>query len=615
MMFKVLKAIWKGISFIRVAILNVMFIGLILIVVVAINDSVEQQPVLTKNAPLLIAPTGRLVDKKTIDSSPLALLNDPNQADVETEVRALTTAIRAAKHDPNVTAIILKLDQLYSGGISKLEEVGQAIEFFKTSNKPVIAYSDSYSQQQYYLASYADTIYLHDMGTVFINGYGVYQNYIKDAVDKLNIKFHVFRVGEYKDAIENFVRNDMSEQSREHTTRWVNELWGRYTSKVEQLRDLPAGAVESYILSLANTDTVSNIENANIALDAGLVDKVLTQTQLRSELESLFGKSDDHAFKHIRLKDYLAKINRQPNNNQGGKIGLIVAQGTIIDGRATEDSIGADSLISLIRQANEKELDALVIRINSGGGSAFASELIRDQLIETQNSGLPIYISMGSIAASGGYWLSMPATEIWATPSTITGSIGVWGLIPNVTDSLASLGIHSDGVGTSPLADIMHPDREMSAEAKTFFQRNVNNIYTRFLDIVSEARNATPDDIHKVAQGKIWTGETALELGLVDHLGSLHDVTESVATSLGLDHYQLVEVERELSPKEQLIRSLIQETQLLTNEVGAMIFGLDREFLEAINSIAKAAPLDALKAPSIGKPTIFTHCQECVELN
>lgn len=552
--FHVLGSILR---FIRSVLLNLLLLVFVVILISVIVNA--PKPHIPNNEALYIAPQGLLVDELSYQPSALDLLN-PQMQDPETLVRDIVKSIHDAKTDKRITGIVLNLNDLLGGGISKLTEIGEALDNFRESGKKVVAYSDFYNQQQYYLANFADEVYVHEMGGILLTGYGMYRNYFKDATEKLALRFHVFRAGEFKDAIEPYIESEMSEASREHNTRWLNELWEQYTDKVENARNLPAGAVDEFILEMPGAFKKFGGSHAKFAESAGLVDAAITRQDLRAKLIEHFGKNQDgDSFAAIDMQDYLAVTEVNPFDAGKNNIGLIIATGTIMEGRQPAGSIGGDSLAELIRQAREdEELKALVIRVDSGGGSAFASEIIRQELLETKEKSLPIYISMGSVAASGGYWIATPADEIWATPTTITGSIGVWGLFPDYSESFSKIGINTDGVATTPLAGAFRGDLPMKPEVKTLLQASVDNIYTTFLSITSEAREMEVEAVHEIAQGRVWTGATAKELGLVDNLGSLDDVIAAAAANLNLTDYQVKPIVRPLSTKEQIIRSLMQ---------------------------------------------------------
>ena len=558
------SAIGRGITWLRVVLGNLIFIGLLVALVLVLSP---KQPVpLPDEFALHLAPTGFLVDEKSYND-PLALIfqsEDPAQA--ETLVRDLVAAIDRAREDPRVTALLLDLNDFMGGGVSKMDEVAAALRRFRKANKPLIASSDFYSQNQYYLASHADEILLHPMGGVLLTGYGSYRPYFKEALEKLAINFHIFRVGKYKDAVEPFIRNNMSAASREHNQEWLNQLWGQYTSRVEAQRQLPSGAVNTYIEQLDQQLRAVDGNAAQLALESGLVTQVLDHRQRQNKFTQHFGKSPfGHSFNAINHRAYLAQTQPKASSAKG-KIALLVASGTIMDGEAPEGGIGSETFIQRLQQVREDDhIKALVVRIDSGGGSAFASEVIRAELEALRRDGMPVLVSMGSMAASGGYWMAMGADEVWATPTSLTGSIGVFGAIPTFENSLELLGIQVDGVGTTDLAGALRPDRALSPKAETLIQQSVDHIYRQFINLVSQARGLEPEQVHQIAQGRVWTGARAKELDLVDELGSLDEVIAQAAKRAQLKEYQLVPISRPLSPFEQIVR------QLQDSRVGAYL--------------------------------------------
>ncbi|VUD51363.1 Protease 4 [Thalassocella blandensis] len=556
-----LKKLWKIITYVRMGLANVFFIIFVIFFIVILTSGPGREPI-PNSAPLFISFKGFLVDRSTYEPTVMDLFN-PDMADQETIVRNVVYAINTATSDKRINALILNLSPLVGGGISKIEEIGQAIEKFQASGKPVYAYSDDYSQQQYLLASYADEIYINKLGTVALTGFGLYRNFYKDAADKLSVKFHVFRVGNYKDAVEPYIRNDMSDASREHNASWISTLWKRYTSKIEAKRSLAEGSIDSMIANIEQTLAEQKISQAQLALASGYVDHVVSRNQMDDIFKEKFGEGKDPgSFNGVGLKQYLADV-KPILPSQDNNIGLIVASGSIVGGEGAPSQIGGRSMSNLIEQAsNDKSLKALIIRIDSGGGSAFASEVIRDEIATARAKGLPIYISMGSVAASGGYWIATDAEEVWATPTTITGSIGVFGLIPNLTESFERLGIHSDGVGTTGLADIYEIDRPLSPKAQVVIQSSVDNIYREFLSLVSNARGISVEQVHEIAQGRVWIGEKALALGLVDQLGSLNDLMEHVAQQQGISGYHVKPITRPLSTLEQVMLALEEQARV-----------------------------------------------------
>lgn len=604
--------IWKTLGWIRASILNLLLLALIILGIQSIKSAPEIQ-IPDSNA-LFLAPSGALVDQSTYNPTVIDLLSDPQDRPQETNIHQLIKAIRHARDDKEITAIVMKLDFMTSAGMSKIEEIGQAINYFKESGKAVIALADSMNQQQYLLASYADEIYINKMGGIYLTGFGVYRNYYKSAADKLAVKFHVFRVGDYKDAVEPFMRDDMSAQSKEHIGAWINELWQRYSGTIEEHRNLELGTIDRLISSLDNDLDELQGNAAEYAVNMGLVDAAYSKLDLKDMLVERFGGNKKGNVDVIGLFAYLNNPGFDRNKDHANKIGLIVATGNIVDGEQAENAIGSASLSRLIKKAREDdEISSIVVRVDSGGGSAFASEVIRDQLRLTKDSGKPVYISMGSVAASGGYWISTPATEIWSTPSTLTGSIGVFGLIPNIAESLNKLGIYSDGVGTSDLADAYHIDRALSPRAQNIIQSSVDHIYQQFIELVADARETSPDEVHKIAQGRVWSGDRAQQLGLIDKLGSLQDVLDSAAKAEGFSQYSVKKIARELSPKEQLIRTLMQQASSVLPAAQS-----DYAALTLLNDIAKQTSLNQDMAVLVrganSAPQLVTYarCIECV---
>lgn len=604
---KFFSKLWKIITCVRNGLANCIFLLLIILVLVVVL--MPKQAPLPDQAPLLLEISGVLVDKRTYQPSILDLFSS-DEHNRETQVSDVVAAIRHASNDRRITGLILNMNYLQHGSLSKMQEIGQAINEFKQSQKPVIAYGDGLSQGQYFLASFADTIYMNPLGSVGVIGFGLYGSYFKEAADKLSVKFHLFKVGDYKDAAEPFVRNDMSAASREHNANWINQLWGSYTGTIETNRQLDSGTLQNFIEGLPASVQTSDEDYAQLAVKAGLIDGLISRAELTQQLMQQFGStSDGDSLLAIDLNRYLDEI-QAARTSSPNKIGLIVATGTIVDGYGEAGTIGGDELSDLIHQAiQDKTLQALVIRIDTGGGSAYASEVIRDQIQRARAEGLAIYLSMGSVAASGGYWLATAANEIWAQPDTITGSIGVWGLVPNISESLTRIGIHNDGIGTTSLADIYTISRPLSPQAQLVFQGGVNQIYTKFIAIVAEARGQTPAAIHQLAQGRVWTGMQARELGLVDQLGSLKDLLTYVAETLNIDNYSIKVIEPQLSPSEQFMRALMQQAEHVGEAVQARIVGEDLADLR--RSVAPYT--SALQINAKGdRQTILAECLFCV---
>ncbi|MBB3167804.1 signal peptide peptidase SppA [Simiduia aestuariiviva] len=561
--------LWGAVTWLRVALANILFLVIVLIIVSAITS--HEPFVMPDKTAVRVAPQGFLVDQLTYVDPMSKILSD-DKGPTETRVKLLVDAINRAADDDRVTTLVLDLNYLLGGGLSKMEEVGEALEHFRTREKPIIAFADSFNQNTYYLATFADEIYINPLGAVFLTGYGSYRNYFKDAIDKLELDFHVFRVGDYKDFIEPYTRNDMSGASREHNSQWLHELWSTYTSHVEERRNLPVGAINNYINNADSLLADAEGNSADLAISSGLIDRKLTRVELKSMLVERFGYDEEmNSYSALNADHYLAATEKErlPFKHQ---VGLVVASGTIVDGEQPAGTIGGDSTAALLEMARQDDtIKAVVLRIDSGGGSAFASEIIRQQVLALREAGKPVVISMGSVAASGGYWVTAGADQVWATPTTITGSIGVFGAFATAQKTLANLGIHTDGVGTTEMAGAIRLDRALPEKAAQVIQMGVDNIYQEFLELVAKARGTTPEAIHQVAQGRVWTGATAQEIGLVDQLGYLNDAIKAAAELAEITEYGVQEVEHPLSPGEKFMQTLLQDVRIgpsqLTNSL------------------------------------------------
>jgi protease-4 len=603
------SAIWNLITWIRISLANLLFIVIVLFVVVALLP--KDAGVMPSDMALRVAPSGFLVDQYSYVDPLTQLLQQTSNGQAETLVRDVIKAIDAGAQDSRVTSMVLDLNLLLGGGISKLEEIGSALARFRSSGKPIYAISDNYSQEQYYLASYADEVLMHPMGNVLLLGYSSYRSYFKTALDKLHVNMHIFRVGEYKDAVEPYLRDDMSEASREHNSQWLNELWSTYTSTVEQQRRLASGEIDRFINRMSDSLAAHNGDPAATAVGLRLIDRLASHAEQNQFLVERVGKErDSDLYRAIDFQDYLHHIPVPPLPSPD-KVGLVIAKGLILDGEQPEGTIGGETLSELIRQAREEDnIKALVVRIDSGGGSAFASELIRQELEITRQQGIPILVSMGSVAASGGYWIAMGADEVWATPTTLTGSIGVFSAFPTLENSLDKLGIATDGVGTTELAGALRVDRPLSPLAANVLQQSVNSIYQRFLSLVADNRQSTPEHINTLGQGRVWTGLTAKELGLVDHLGDLQEVIAAAAARAGLDDYDVVEVEKALSPRERLAKQLAGELAQLTPHSVDL---LQPSPLLALVHAAEEQLKPLVKLLNAGNSrAVYAHCLECV---
>ncbi|MEJ2101958.1 MAG: signal peptide peptidase SppA, partial [Desulfobacterales bacterium] len=507
---------------------------------------------------LFLSPEGNIVEQKTETVLSSDIFGDA--AREETLLKDIIDVIDYAKDDKRIELMVLDLRKMGNAGISKLQSIGAALERFSASGKPIYAYGDYFNQNQYYLAAHADRLYLSPMGAVLLNGFGLYRLYYKTALDKLKIQFHVFKVGTYKSALEPVTRDSMSEYAKEANFGWLSVLWDAYKSDVAQGRQFNPQSLDDYINNISEYLAQADGDTAVMALNLGLVDELKTRDEVRQELIEQLGEDpDEPTFKQIAFDEYLKHIRPKlmKSHPAKDKVGIIVASGIIMDGEQPAGRIGGDSMADLLVRAREDDkVKAVVVRIDSGGGSATASEVISREIELTREAGKPVYVSMGSVAASGGYWIAAPADKIWATPTTITGSIGIFGAFPTFEKSLKSLGITSDGVGTTKLSDAFDPSRPLNELVAQSMQQIIEQGYRRFIRRVAEGRNMSPEAVEKIAEGRVWAGTTAKELGLVDEIGSLQDAIRAVAETVGLKDYETTYITQPLTTREQLIQRI-----------------------------------------------------------
>ena len=553
-----ISGFWRGLSVCRVVAGNLLFLALIILLISIFFYDVEKG--FPDRAALILSLQGDIVEQKAETVLSNRLFGEA--AREETRLKDVIDVIDYAADDQRIQALVLDLNDMGRAGISKLHDIGEALQRFQAGGKKIYAAGDFFDQYRYYLAAYADEINLHPMGDVLITGFGLYRNYFKSALEKLLIQFHVFRVGTYKTALEPFIRDNMSEQAKEANSAWLNVLWDAYKTNVAQLRGLAPESIDKYANNRSELLTRADGDTARLALDFGLVDALKTRDEFRDDLIQLVGENEkDKSFNQIQFDDYLAAIQPKlsPARKNKSQVGIIVAEGIILDGTQPAGRIGSDTLTELIRQALEDEdIKAVVLRIDSPGGSALASDIIRRELERTRQNGKPVIVSMGSVAASGGYWIASAADEIWATATTITGSIGIYSAFPTFEKSLDTLGIHNDGVGTTRLADAFDAARPMNPILANSMEQSIQYSYQRFIELVSDGRKLTQQEVEKVAQGRVWAGKTAMELGLVDAIGNLQDAIQSAANKAGMTDYDVVYVEQPMTAREIMINRLNQ---------------------------------------------------------
>ncbi len=562
MFAKLFKGLLTVYRWLRSFCLNLIFIvGLAFFLTIILSSDQLDIP---EGAALVIAPVGSIVEEATSVSSFTDLFAG-NPADNEVLLEDLIESIEISTRDEAISAIVLQLDYLQRATLPQLQDIGKALTAFKDSGKTVYAIADNLSQSQYYLATYADEIILNNLGAVNLEGMSSYQYYYAEAIEKLNINVHVFRVGEYKSAVEPFELNRMSDAARENYEEWLNQSWQLFVDSISQQRNLNSAQFDNYINNPDQQLALFDGDTAAMALDFGLVDQIKSRPEVRNFLIDQIGINEEGtSFKQVPFQSYLLERRVPlPAALGGNQIGVIIASGTIYDGEQSAGSIGGDTLAGLIRQAkNDDNIKALVLKVDSPGGSAFASEVIRTELLDFKSSGKPLVVAMASVAASGGYWIATAADEIWASPATITGSIGIFGIYPTFADTLNNIGIYVDGVGTTTQAGAYGLGMELPESTQLAIQLNVENGYERFLQIVSEARDMTLEEVDSIGQGRVWSANAALEHGLVDSLGDLEDAIASAANLAGIDQYRTQKVTQPLSSTEMLIKSVLDNFNL-----------------------------------------------------
>jgi protease IV len=484
-------------------------------------------------------------------------MNKPTQI----EVHDLVRVIRKAKDDKRITGIVLDLGslQVSPSSASKIHYVAAELQKFKDSGKKLVAVGDFYSQDQYLLAATADKIIMNNFGNVVIYGYGRYGTFVKSFLEKLKINSHVFRVGTFKSAVEPFIRDDMSPEAKEANRAYLGVLWREYVSAVETARGMDAGEIENYANNLGPIMKTVDGSFAKAALKTGLVDQLSSRAEQSAYLISEFGKDKDgKSYSHVSFRRYLSAI-EGAHDGEDPNIAVITAAGTIVDGKAPAgQAAGGDTIAALLKKARlDENVKAVVLRVDSPGGSAFASDIIRDEILAIKAVDKPVVVSMGSLAASGGYWIAAPADEIWASPTTITGSIGIFGYFNTFENTAAEVGIYVDGVGTTNLSPILATGiGPLPDSIADIIQQSIEYGYDRFLTIVGEGRGLDKTYVDSIGQGRVWIGERAKGLRLVDKLGNLDDAIASAAKLAKLEKYDVVDMIEKKTPFERILGNM-----------------------------------------------------------
>ena len=555
------RSLWRLLNFTRLMLVNLLFLLVVLVIVFSVSQS--ETPSTPIEGALTLNLSGVLVEQRTQTDPTVQLLRQMDKGDEqpsEIVLSDLLWAIKSAGNDDRIKALVIKPQGLQGASLSKLQEVTAAIDAFKESGKPVIAMADYYSQGAYLLAAHADHVLLNQSGAVLIEGLGVYQTYFKSALEKLNITPHVFKVGTYKAFVEPYTRDEMSPESKEANQRWLDQLWQSYVADVAEQREIEPDAVapnKDHFLELLRK---AGGNAASYALDNGLVDQLATRDEMTQAVIKEVGEADDHGRKGVGLKEYLAAIPEQYPQSGKDEVGLITASGAIMDGVQPAGTIGGDSLADLLAEARrDDQVKAVVLRVDSPGGSAFAAEQIRAELLALKQAGKPVVISMGSYAASGGYWISADADKIFASPTTLTGSIGVFGMFATIDKALSQYGVHTDGVGTTDFVGV-GLTRALPDHVGEAIQLSVEDTYQRFVGLVGKGRGLSPEEAEKAAEGRVWTGQDAKALGLVDEFGNLDDALKAAADLANLKSWQVTPIAPEESARDKFLRELFDSS-------------------------------------------------------
>lgn len=585
------------------------FVAIVIGVVAGLGGAVVQVP---DKAALVVAPSGLLVEQAEGEVLDQALLDLQGAAPGQTVVREVVDALRLAADDDRIQAVVLLPDFLAGGGLSKLQTIGRALDEFRATGKPVIAMGSGFDQNQYYLAAHADEIYMHDFGLVLFEGYGYFRAYFADAIDKLNIDVNVFRVGKYKSFVEPYLRNSMSADDREASERWVESLWTAWRRDVSEARGLAQAALDNYVTQLVPALESAGGDAGRAAVDAGLVDGLRSFTEFRDYVAGIVGRNEDatDSYSHIDFREYLLArdFETREERSRERNVGVIVASGAIVDGEAPPGTIGSDTLARLIRDAAaDSRLDAVVLQVDSPGGSMFASEVIVDELQALRESGKPLVASMSSVAASGGYYISMPADQIWAAETTISGSIGVGAIFPTFQRSLGSLGVTVDGFGTTEWTGQFSGLRELGPEGRRLLEVSTRSAYDVFVGKVAEAREMSVDKVEDIARGRVWTGADAREIGLVDEVGGLEQALDAAAELAGLpaDSWGVVYVRKPMSIAEKLLLQYASFLEQLAVRIGWDAPRLPAALRATMDDLA--GQLDTLEAWNDPRG-IYLHC-------
>ncbi len=603
-LWSVVKGVWIALDGLR----KVLHLVLLLMLFGALLAAGQTElPFVPDDAALVLSPQGYLVEELSGDPLERAFSRATGGDRAETRIRDLVDVVDEARDDDRIQALVLDLEGLEGAGLPLLQDLAQSIRWFREGGKKVYAYGEAFSQRQYFLAAEADEVYLDPMGYVLLEGYGYFRTYFGGTLDKLAVDVNVFKVGSHKSAPDEWVRTDMSPEDREDARVWVNALWDTYKTDVGAARDLDPALIQAYADEAAEGVRATGGDLAQYALARGLVDGLKTRQEFEEIVAKVTGEDEDTGYTAVDWQGYLPYVRSERALREHGdeKVGVIVASGEILDGEHSPGIVGGDSLSKLLREARkDDDLAAIVLRIDSPGGSIMASEVIRREVAALRASGKPIVASMGTVAASGGYYIAMDADRIIAAPATITGSIGVFAVIPTFQRTLDKIGVTNDGFGTTRLSGQTDLDRALGTESKQILQASVEHAYKTFVENVAHSRKRRPEEIDSLAQGRVWTGADARAAGIVDELGGVDDAIAEAAKLAGLeDDYEVEWIEQELSWRDALALQLRRVAAWVVDVVAPRQVQLP----EFGSALARARALLALAAE--GRPVYLCNCR------
>jgi protease-4 len=606
------SGLWHAITATKNAIGNLLFVVVVIAILVVVfsDDSIT----LEGDTALVINPTGFVVEQKQIVDPVAGFLSGYESEATETALRDITDAIDNARDDDRISALVLDLDQMQAG-LSKLEDIARSIERFKQSGKPVLAYGPGYAQDQYYLASMADELYLDAssfpvFAGVFLPGFGTYPLYFSSALEKLDIQFNVYKVGTYKSAVEPYTRDSMSEEAKLANRDWLDQLWQNYRSHITSHRQISENSFDRYTNEYDQLLAENAGDGNQLALSQGLIDGLLSRPDWEKRVAEITA-TDGDSFRQMDFRSYLGLI-RPPIpvvNPATDKIAVVTASGTILNGQQPPGEIGSTTTVNLIDQVRtDNSVKAVVLRVDSPGGSATAAEEIRQAVLEVQAAGKPVVVSMGSYAASGGYWIAAPANKIFANNNTLTGSIGTFVTFPTLKNAANGLGIYSDGVGTTTLSGALNPLADVPDVLDNILKQSVKHTYQKFIGLVSAGRDMTPEQADTLAQGRVWSASRALEHGLIDAIGSLDDAIDSAALLADVAQYDVLYVEQPLTPRERILQQLMNSSLRTLHEVMGTGSFMGYSALSQLRSVQKHVSQFITMSQN---PDVYAHCLEC----